>query len=154
VQHMPAGFTASLAQRLNRISEIEVKEAQSGDVLKQGTVFVAPGDYHVGLRAESGDIRVFLDQSPKINGVRPAADFTFEHAAELYKDKTIGVVMTGMGRDGTKGSFKIKHYKGIVLAESEETCVVYGMPKSVVQEGYSDYVLPSYRLAEKISELV
>ncbi|HNR63428.1 MAG TPA: chemotaxis response regulator protein-glutamate methylesterase [Thermotogota bacterium] len=154
VQHMPAGFTASLAQRLDRISEIEVREAKDGDILKQGTVYVAPGDYHVGLRAESSEIRIFLDQSPKINGVRPAADFTFEHAAELYREKTIGVVMTGMGRDGTKGSFKIKHYKGVILAESEETCVVYGMPKSVVQEGYSDYVLPSYRLAEKIAELV
>jgi two-component system chemotaxis response regulator CheB len=154
VQHMPAGFTASLAQRLNRISEIAVKEAKDGDVLQSGTVYVAPGDYHVGVRGDAGQTRIFLDQSPKINGVRPAADFSFESAAELYKEKVIGVVMTGMGRDGTKGSFKIKHYKGVILAESEETCVVFGMPKSVIQEGYSDYVLPSYKLADKIADLV
>jgi two-component system chemotaxis response regulator CheB len=154
VQHMPAGFTASLAQRLNRISEIAVKEAKDGDVLQNGTVYVAPGDYHVGVRGDAGQTRIFLDQSPKINGVRPAADFSFESAAELYKEKVIGVVMTGMGRDGTKGSFKIKHYKGVILAESEETCVVFGMPKSVIQEGYSDYVLPSYKLADKIADLV
>lgn len=154
VQHMPAGFTASLAQRLSKISEIEVAEAKHGDLLKSGKVFVAPGDYHLGIKNQGGDIHIFLDQSPKINGVRPAADFTFESAAELYREKSIGVVMTGMGRDGTKGAFKIKHYKGTIVAEAEETCVVYGMPKSVVQEGYSDFILPSYKIAEKIAELV
>ncbi len=154
VQHMPAGFTKSLADRLNRISEIKVVEAAEGDTLEKGIVYVAPGDFHMGLKIDGGDVKIFLDKGAKINGVRPAADFTFDYGAEIYKTKAIGVVMTGMGRDGTKGSFKIKHYQGRVIAESEETCVVYGMPKSVVQEGYADHIVPSYSIAEKIVEII
>jgi len=154
VQHMPAGFTKSLANRLNRISEIKVVEASEGDILQKGIVYVAPGDFHMGLKANGSDVKIFLDKGAKINGVRPAADFTFDCGAEIFKTQTIGVVMTGMGRDGTKGSFKIKHYQGKVIAESEETCVVYGMPKSVVQEGYADHIVPSYSIAEKIVEII
>lgn len=154
VQHMPAGFTKSLSQRLDRISKIRVVEAQKGDLLEKSTVYVAPGDYHLGLRRSGNRIELFLDQGPKINGVRPAADFSFEQGVELYREKTIGVIMTGMGRDGTKGSFKIKHYRGSIIAESEETCVVYGMPKSVVQEGYSDFILPSHQIAQKLVEMI
>ncbi len=154
VQHMPAGFTKSLAMRLNKISDVEVKEAQEGDILKNSTVYVAPGNYHLGLKSMGSNVKLFLDQSSKINGVRPAADFTFDKAAEIYKNNVIGVVLTGMGRDGTKGSFKIKHYKGKIIAEAESTCVVYGMPKSVVKEGYSDFELPSFEIADKIAELV
>jgi two-component system chemotaxis response regulator CheB len=154
VQHMPAGFTKSLAMRLNKVSDIEVKEAAEGDVLKNGVVYIAPGNYHLGLKAEGSEVKLFLDQSPKINGVRPAADFTFDKGAEIYRNKVVGVVLTGMGRDGTKGSFKIKHYSGKIIVESEETCVVYGMPKSVVKEGYADFELPSDQIAQKIAELV
>lgn len=154
VQHMPAGFTTSLAQRLNRISEITVTEAKEGEKIENGTAYVAPGDFHMGLKEVNGEIKIFLDKSGKINGVRPAADFTFDHAAEIYKEKSLGVILTGMGRDGTKGAFKIKHFKGKIIAEAEETCVVFGMPKSVIQEGYADIVEPSYRIADKIVELL
>jgi two-component system chemotaxis response regulator CheB len=154
VQHMPAGFTKSLAMRLNKISDIEVKEASEGDILKNGVVYIAPGNYHLGLKAEGPNVKVYLDQSAKINGVRPAADFTFDKGAEIYRNKVVGVVLTGMGRDGTKGCFKIKHYNGRIIAESEETCVVYGMPKSVVKEGYADFKLPSDQIAQKIAELL
>ncbi|MFP4461373.1 MAG: protein-glutamate methylesterase/protein-glutamine glutaminase [Thermotogota bacterium] len=154
VQHMPAGFTKSLAARLDKISDIEVCEAGEGDILKNSKVYVAPGNFHLGLKNEGPVVKVFLDKGSKINGVRPAADFTFDRGAEIYKKNVIGVVLTGMGRDGTKGCFKIKHYSGKVIAEAESTCVVYGMPKSVVKEGYSDFELPSHKIAEKIVELV
>ncbi|APT71437.1 chemotaxis protein CheY [Thermosipho affectus] len=154
VQHMPAGFTKSLANRLNKISNLNVKEAEEGDVLKPGWVYVAPGDYHLGIRLHDKKSIVYLEKSEKINNVRPAVDFTLDKVAEIYKEKTISVILTGMGKDGTKGAFKVKYYKGIVIAESKETCVVYGMPKSVVEEGYADFVLPAYKIPGKLVEII
>jgi two-component system chemotaxis response regulator CheB len=154
VQHMPAGFTKSLAQRLNKISNLYVKEAEEGDVLEPGKVYIAPGDYHLGIKQHDKKSVVYLEKSEKINNVRPAVDFTLDKVAEIYKDKTIAVILTGMGKDGTKGAFKVKYYKGIVIAESKETCVVYGMPKSVVEEGYADFELPAYKIPEKLVEIV
>lgn len=154
VQHMPKGFTRSLAERLNRNSELTVVEAEDGMEIQPHRVYVAPGDFHMGVRSRNSSVVIYLDSGPKINNVRPAADYTIDKAAEIYKEKTILVVLTGMGRDGTKGAFKVKHYGGIVIAESEETCVVFGMPKSVIKEGYADYVLPAYSIAEKLVEVV
>ena len=155
VQHMPPGFTRSLAMRLDKTSELTVKEAEEGDILRKGTVYVAPGDYHLGARYENGSVKLFLDnKTGKINNVRPSVDYTLDKIAEIYKNRTIAVILTGMGRDGTKGAFKVKFYKGIVIAESEETCVVFGMPKSVIDEGYADYVLPAHKIPEKLVELV
>jgi len=155
VQHMPPGFTRSLAMRLDKTSELTVKEAEEGDILRKGTVYVAPGDYHLGAKYENGCVKLFLDnKTGKINNVRPSVDYTLDKIAEIYKNRTIAVILTGMGRDGTKGDFKVKFYKGIVIAESEETCVVFGMPKSVIDEGYADYVLPAHKIPEKLVELV
>lgn len=155
VQHMPAGFTKSLADRMNRISELTVKEAEEGDILEKNHVYVAPGNYHLGLKKiPSGKIKLFLDSSDKINNVRPAADFTFDQAAEIFNSGCVGVVLTGMGRDGAKGAFKIKHYGGKILAEAKDTCVVYGMPKAVVEDGYADHILPNHKIAEKIIEVL
>ncbi len=154
VQHMPPGFTKSLAARLDKVSNLNVKEAQEGDVLKPGWVYVAPGDYHLGAKLTGSRVTLYLDKSPKINNVRPAVDFTLDKVAEIYKDKTIAVILTGMGKDGTKGAFKVKFYKGKVIAESKETCVVFGMPKSVIEEGYADYILPAYDIPKKLVELV
>ncbi|AEX85964.1 chemotaxis protein CheY [Marinitoga sp. 1135] len=154
VQHMPPGFTNSLAKRLDKISELHVKEAEDNEELKPDTVYIAPGNYHLGLKASGSKVYTFLDQSDKINNVRPAADFTFDLAAEIYKSNIIAAVLTGMGKDGAKGAFKIKHYGGKIIAESKETCVVYGMPKAVVEENYADFVLPNYEIADKIVELL
>ncbi|MCD6449792.1 MAG: chemotaxis response regulator protein-glutamate methylesterase [Thermotogaceae bacterium] len=154
VQHMPAGFTKSLAARLDKNSNLNVKEAQEEDILKPGWVYVAPGDYHLGARLNGSRVSLYLDKSPKINNVRPAIDYTLDKITEIYKEKTIAVILTGMGKDGTKGAFKVKFYKGTVIAESKETCVVFGMPKSVIEEGYVDYVLPAYKIPEKLVELV
>ncbi|MDN5338261.1 MAG: two-component system, chemotaxis family, protein-glutamate methylesterase/glutaminase [Thermotogaceae bacterium] len=154
VQHMPKGFTRSLAERLNRNSELTVVEAEEGMEVQPHKVYVAPGELHLGVRLENSRVVTYLDSGPKINNVRLAADYTVDKAAEIYKEKTILVVLTGMGRDGTKGAFKVKHYGGKVIAESEETCVVFGMPKSVIKEGYADYVLPAYSIAEKLVEII
>ena len=154
VQHMPAGFTKSLANRLDKISELKVKEAEEGDILEKDTVYIAPGNFHLGLKKSGTNISLYLDSSEKINNVRPAADFTFDSAAEIYKQNIVGVVLTGMGRDGTKGAFKIKHYGGKIIAESKETCVVYGMPKAIVEEGYADYILPNTQIADKIVDIL
>jgi two-component system chemotaxis response regulator CheB len=154
VQHMPPGFTKSLAMRLDSTSELTVKEAEDGEEVKPGFVYIAPGDFHLGLKAQNGKVFFFLDKSDKINNVRPSVDFTLDKAAEIYKSKTIAVILTGMGKDGTKGAFKVKFYGGTVIAEDKETCVVFGMPKSVIEEGYSDYVLPAYKIPEKLIELV
>ncbi|SHF32964.1 two-component system, chemotaxis family, response regulator CheB [Marinitoga hydrogenitolerans DSM 16785] len=154
VQHMPAGFTKSLANRLDKVSELTVKEAEDNEELKPNTVYIAPGNYHLGLKANGLKVYTFLDSSDKINNVRPAADFTFDKAAEIYKSNIIAAILTGMGKDGAKGAFKIKHYGGKIIAESQKTCVVYGMPKAVVEENYADFVLPNYEIAEKIVELL
>ncbi|MGQ9855159.1 MAG: protein-glutamate methylesterase/protein-glutamine glutaminase [Fervidobacterium sp.] len=155
VQHMPPGFTKSLAQRLDRISALTVKEAEDGDVLKPGWVYVAPGDTHMGIKYQDRKGIIYLDKkTEKINNVRPAVDYTLDKVAEIYKENTVAVILTGMGKDGTKGAFKVKFFKGTVIAESQETCVVYGMPKSVVEEGYADFVLPADKIPEKLVEII
>ncbi|AEH51012.1 protein-glutamate methylesterase/protein-glutamine glutaminase [Pseudothermotoga thermarum] len=154
VQHMPPVFTKSLAMRLNSISELNVKEAEDGEIVKAGFVYVAPGDWHMGVKVVNRDVKIFLDKSDKINNVRPAVDFTLNYVAEIYKSNTIAVILTGMGRDGQKGAFKVKYYSGKVIAEDETTCAVFGMPKAVIEEGYADFVLPAYKIAEKLVELV
>lgn len=154
VQHMPPMFTKSLAMRLNSLSNIRVKEAEDSEVVKKGVVYVAPGDYHMGVKTEGNVVKIFLDQSEKINNVRPAVDFTLMKVAEVYKANTVGIILTGMGRDGTKGAFKVKYYSGKIIAEDESTCVVYGMPKVVVEEGYADFVLPAHKIPEKLVEII
>ncbi|ABS59917.1 response regulator receiver modulated CheB methylesterase [Fervidobacterium nodosum Rt17-B1] len=155
VQHMPPGFTKSLAQRLDRISNLSVKEAEEGDEIKPGWVYIAPGDYHMGIKHQDRKSIIYLDKrTEKINNVRPSVDYTLDKVAEIYKEKTIAVILTGMGRDGAKGAFKVKFFKGNVIAESQETCVVYGMPKAVVDEGYADFVLPADKIPEKLVEIV
>jgi two-component system chemotaxis response regulator CheB len=151
VQHMPAGFTGPLAQRLNENSAFAVEEATSGKHLARGLALVAPGDYH--LRFEAGG-RVILDQGPRRNHLRPAVDITMESAASYHKSATVGVVLTGMGSDGTEGAWHIKTAGGKVIAEHESTCVVYGMPRSVIEAGLADQVVVLPRIASTLVEWV
>lgn len=151
VQHMPAGFTRSLAQRLNDSSAITVQEATEGDRLALGLALLAPGDFHMRLKKGK---QVSLDQGPRRNHVRPAVDVTMETAVELYKSNLIGVVLTGMGSDGAKGAALIKQAGGLVIAEDESTSVVYGMPRSVVEANLADKIAPLPDVAEAIVEMV
>lgn len=151
VQHMPPGFTRSLAARLNEVARLEVREAAEGDEIRAGLALVAPGDYHMIVRRGG---RVSLEKSPPIHGVRPAVDVTMESAASVYGAATIGVVLTGMGSDGTRGALSIKRVGGTVIAEDESTCVVYGMPRCVREAGAADRVVRLNRVADAIVEVL
>jgi two-component system chemotaxis response regulator CheB len=147
VQHMPPMFTKSLADRLDLASEIHVAEAGEGDEIQRGVALMAPGDFHMVVN-EKGQIH--LTQDPPVLGVRPAADVTMKSVANVYKNSTLGVVLTGMGMDGTEGSLYIKAAGGTILAQDEATSAVFGMPASVINAGRADKVLPINKMAMEI----
>ncbi len=149
VQHMPPGFTKALAERLDKISKLHVKEAENGEKLEKYTVYVAPGDYHMEIRNQ----RVVLRKGERIWGQRPAADPLFFSIAEEYGKFSLGVVMTGMGRDGASGLKKIKEKGGRTIAQNKETCVVFGMPRVAIEEGSVDLVVPLEEIPEAIIKM-
>ncbi|HTW32035.1 MAG TPA: chemotaxis response regulator protein-glutamate methylesterase [Candidatus Sulfotelmatobacter sp.] len=137
VQHMPDGFTDMFARRLDEVCPLRVKEAQSGDLLQPGRVLICPGSRHMKVkRLPLGDIVVLSDE-PRVNGHRPSADVLLRSAAEEFKANAVGVLMTGMGDDGAEGLGAIKREGGMTIAQSEESCVVYGMPKAAIERGYA-----------------
>lgn len=137
VQHMPEGFTEMFARRLDESCSISVKEAQSGDLLLAGRVLICPGSRHIKVkRLPLGDI-VVLSDDPRVNGHRPSADVLFKSLAEEFKAKGVAVIMTGMGEDGAQGLGVVKAAGGMTLAQSEESCVVYGMPKAAIERGFA-----------------
>lgn len=136
VQHMPKGFTASFAKRLNTLSALKIVEAEDGERIYNDIVYLAPGGKHMVI--ENNKIRLTEDE--KIHGVRPAVDYLFESAAEKYQNHLVGVVLTGMGNDGLKGSMAIKKAGGYIITQDQETCVIYGMPRNVEEKGFSDKV--------------
>lgn len=150
VQHMPPGFTRSMAERLDSISSIQVKEAQKADAVTGGLGLVAPGGFHMCVDQNG---RISLNQDPPVWGVRPSVDVTMESAARVYGADTLGVVLTGMGTDGTRGASLIRAAGGKVLAEDQTTCTIFGMPKSVIEAGCSDMVVPLHDMAKEITEL-
>ena len=152
VQHMPKGFTARFAKRLDSISEYAVKEARDGDVLKKGHAFVAPGDYHMVLDG-SEKIIVRLNKDAPINNVRPSLEPTLISAAKACGKNTIAVILTGMGKDGQVGVQFVKKAGGKVIAQSRETSVVFGMPKRAIETGCVDVVAHSWDIADEIMRL-
>ncbi len=146
VQHMPAGFTKSLAERLNKLSKLIVKEGEDGEPVRAGYVYIAPGGIH--MRVKNGKIELF--DGPQVKGVKPAADVLFDSVGREYKKQTLGVVLTGIGDDGTDGARVIKQFGGKIFAESEETALIYGMPKAVVKAGLADKVVPLPQMADEI----
>jgi len=156
VQHMPPGFTKSLASRLNSMSELTVKEAEDGDIIKPGYVYIAPGDYHmlVEMCNDSG-LKIRLSQEPPVGGHRPAVDTMMESLSATKLKNIIGVIMTGMGGDGSEGIKKIKSVnEGYLIAQDEKTCVVYGMPRVAVQTGMVDAVVSLNNIAQEIMKKV
>lgn len=149
VQHMPAGFTNSFAKRLNEISAITVKEAREGDSVEPGVALIAPGDYHLILDAKR---RVVLLDTPRLHGVRPAVDISLLSVAEHYKEKTIAVILTGMGKDGADGMSKVKQFGGRAIVQDENTSVVFGMPKAVIDSKSVDLILPIEGIGQAILE--
>jgi len=150
VQHMPPGFTRSLAERLDTISQIRVKEAEQGEQVLPGTAYIAPGDYHLKVRHEKSALLVELDQSPPRGGLRPAADVMFESAAREYWANMVCVIMTGMGHDGAAALPLLKQRGAKIIAEDQSTCIVYGMPKAAVETGLVDKVVPLTNIYKEI----
>jgi two-component system chemotaxis response regulator CheB len=150
VQHMPPGFTKSLADRLNSLSELTVKEAEDNDLLVAGTVFVAPGDFHLTIRKEGAGAYISLNKDPAIGGLRPAVDPMMESVSEVFGAKTVGVILTGMGHDGAKGMLAIKRLRGMTIAEDRSTAIVFGMPKAAIEAGAVDSILPLTQVADGI----
>jgi two-component system chemotaxis response regulator CheB len=148
VQHMPAGFTASLAQRLDRSSKLTVVEAGGGEVLRPDTLILAAGGSHLRL-SDDGVAR--LTDEAAVGGLRPRADLTIADAARVFGERLLLVVMTGMGKDGLKGAREVRARGGRILAQAESTCTVYGMPRAIVEAGLADDVLPLGELAEAIA---
>jgi two-component system, chemotaxis family, protein-glutamate methylesterase/glutaminase len=147
VQHMPAGFTGSLAARLDKMSPLRVREAVLGDALEPGTALVAPGGSH--LRLDGARQARLTDEAP-IGGLRPRADLTIADVAAAWGERTLLVVLTGMGRDGAQGARAVRAAGGRVICEAAESCTVYGMPRAVIEDGLADLVLPLGELAEAI----
>lgn len=148
-QHMPKLFTQSFARRLNGLSQIEVKEAEDKEPLRPGLALIAPGDVHMGLKKNGKDITVdFVKDAQYV--YRPSVDHLMFSTAQIYDSSAIGVILTGMGNDGLVGLKELKRRNGFVIAQDEETCVVFGMPKAVINANIADVVLPIERISEEI----
>ena len=152
-QHMPALFTASLAERLEKISGKICREAVDGEEVQADRMYLAPGNFHMELIALGGKTQIRLHQDPPINFVRPAADPLFQTAANIYGRHVAGIVLTGMGHDGQAGCHQIKEKRGVVLIQSKETCVVFGMPGAVFDSGDYDFMGSLEELRSKIKVL-
>lgn len=156
VQHMPMGFTKSMADRLDEVSDIEVREAAEGDILRKGCVYVAPGGRHMEVRKQAdGNHVIRLNSEPAIGGLRPCANVTYESLRTSGYDEIVCVVLTGMGADGTGGILSLKQKKKIyVISQDAASCVVYGMPKSIAEAGVVDEVVPLTEIAHTIIKKV
>lgn len=156
VQHMPAGFTTSFAERLDMLCpNLSVKEAEDGDEVRPGCALLAPGSYHMYLRKKSGGgYYVEVKDGPLVNRHKPSVDVIFDSAAEAAADKAVGVILTGMGADGAKGLLKMREAGARTLAQNEQTCVVYGMPREAVLIGAAEKEVPLGQMAQQISNLI
>ena len=152
VQHMPRGFTGSLAERLNELCEIYVKEAEDGEELRKGTVYIAKGGMHMKVQhSTTGRYYIRYSDEPVRDGVKPNANYMYESLMGCGFESVICAVLTGMGADGTEGISALqKKDSTYVIAQSEETCTVYGMPGSIVKAGLADTVLPLEQIAQEI----
>jgi two-component system chemotaxis response regulator CheB len=154
VQHMPPGFTKSLAVRMDSISDIKVKEAENNDIIEKGTVYIAPGDFHIRFAEASGGVAIKLSKDPPIGNLRPAVNPMFESGAQLYGANCVAAILTGMGQDGAAGMAAIKAQKGFTVAEDQKTAIVYGMPRAAAELGVVDKVLPLQEIADALIKAV
>ena len=150
VQHMPEGFTEMFAKRLDECCALNVKEAQSGDLLVAGRVLICPGNRHLKVkRMPLGDVAVLSDE-PRVNGHRPSADVMFKSVAEEFGARAVGVIMTGMGEDGAQGLGVLKAAGGMTIAQGEQSCIVFGMPKAAIDRGHAMRVVDLEALASAL----
>ena len=155
VQHMPPKFTASLAERLNSMSPLEVKEAENGEVVRNGVVYIAPGGLHMMLvKDRLNNVVIKISELPDNVLHRPSVDVMLESVQQIYGKYMLGVIMTGMGKDGLEGIKKLKAVGGHCIAQNEESCVVYGMPRAIVDNGLADIVASLEQIPKLINEAI
>jgi len=153
VQHMPEGFTQMFANRLDETCAIDVKEAQSGDLLIAGRALICPGDRHIKVKRTPFGATVVLTDEPRVNGHRPSVDILFRSMASEFGSRAAGVLMTGMGEDGASGLGMIKDAGGMTIAQSEESCVVFGMPKAAIERGFAQRIVALDNMAGTLASL-
>lgn len=154
VQHMPARFTASLADSLDRKSKLRVREASAGEQLEPGMLLIAPGGQHMHVGGRNAEPHVRFSDGEPVNSFRPSVDVLFDSAAEVYGENLLALILTGMGSDGLEGVRKIRNQGGYCLAQDRASCAVYGMPRSVAEAGQADEVLSLDAMASRIMEIV
>lgn len=154
VQHMPPVFTRSFAERLDKLCTVRVKEAEDGDELLPGHAYVAPGDYHLQVARNGSQYRARVVQTEPVNRHRPSVDALFDSVAQASGASTVAVLLTGMGADGARGLKKLRDIGAHTIAQDEETCVVFGMPREAIQLGGAEFVLPLPQIAHKVVELL
>jgi len=153
VLHMPVGYTELFARSLNDVCDLEVVEAAEGQAIRPGQVLLAPAGLHLSMvRQKNGEVVAHLDVQPLDTPHRPAVDVLFRSAADVFGERTLAIIMTGMGSDGMQGAAWIKARGGQVFAEAEESCVVYGMPRSVIEAGLCDQIIPLGKISDAILE--
>jgi two-component system, chemotaxis family, protein-glutamate methylesterase/glutaminase len=150
VQHMPPTFTRFLAERLNASCHIAAKEASSDQLLEQGTIWIAPGDFHVAVENEDHKVHLRTFRTPSENSCRPAVDVLFRSVARTYGSRALAVIMTGMGQDGLRGAEQLHEAGATILAQDEATSVVWGMPGFVVNAGLAKKVLPLPQIGREV----
>lgn len=153
-QHMPASFTKILAQHINKATGRNCKEAENGENVKNGTIYIAPGGQHMSLTGHGLAIKIRLDDGPQINYCKPSVDPLFKTASNIYKKSLLSVILTGMGNDGTPGAGQVINQGGTVIVQDEKTSVVWGMPGSAVNEGVVCEILPLNKIGPRVSSLV
>lgn len=155
VQHMPPRFTKSLAERLNGMCELTVKEAENNEKVQNGYVYIAPGGYHMTLKKKLNDLpTISIDEVPSDTLHRPSVDIMMNSVIDLFGKNTLGIIMTGMGKDGFEAIKKLKSIGGYCIAQNEESCVVYGMPRAIAEAGYADVIAPLESISEIINKAV
>ncbi len=151
VQHMPQGFTKAFSERLNKICNLKVLEGEEGLKIEKNVIYIAKGGYHMTVGTDG---RIHLNEEDPIWGVRPAVDKLFDSAIKAYRGNLISVVLTGMGRDGARGTSNVKDYGGVTISEDESTCTIYGMPKAAFETGKVDLVLPLNNICDEVTKIV
>ncbi|MDB6129064.1 MAG: Chemotaxis response regulator protein-glutamate methylesterase [Verrucomicrobiales bacterium] len=153
VQHIPAYFSRAFADRLNKLCRVEVKEAESGDVCSRGTVLIAPGGNHMLLRKKGRTLIVELNEGPLVHHQRPSVDVLFDSAVKVGASaNSLGILLTGMGSDGASGLLNLKQNGATTIAQNEESCVVFGMPKEAIKRGAAQYIFPPNQIAQSMVE--
>lgn len=154
VQHMPQGFTSMYADRLNDICQVSVKEAKSGDIVKPGQVLIAPGDKHMRLVKVNNVYQVECKAGEKVSGHCPSVDVLFHSVAKVAGNKAMGIILTGMGKDGSDGLLAMRKAGAVTIGQNEESCIVYGMPKVAFDIGAVNYQLPLDQISDKVYQLL